>query len=224
MRKLYLYFWLLLALLVATQGQSLAQQNHPPFWEEIQQYKQQDASQMPPKNAILFVGSSSFRLWENMQEMFPKHTVINRGFGGSNLLDLKRYLNDIVFPYQPKQIVIYSGENDIASDTVQAPEVLERFQDVFLEIRKEMPQVPVVFVSIKPSPSRAKYKPIIEEANQLIKQYLKTQPKTRFVDVYTPMLKLSGKAKPDIFIQDSLHMNQQGYQIWTKRITPHLLK
>lgn len=215
------YFFLIVALLWQLQAQA---QTNPPFWNEIQEFKEQDSVQMPPQKAILFVGSSSIRMWKNMQEMFPKHTVINRGFGGSNLLDLQRYLNDIVFPYQPKQIVIYSGENDIASDTVQAPEVLERFKTVFQEIREEMPQVPVVFVSIKPSPSRAKYKPIIVEANKQIQEYLKTQPNTKYVDVFTPMLQPNGKAKPEIFTQDSLHMNQQGYQIWRKKIKTYLIK
>ncbi|WP_276497370.1 SGNH/GDSL hydrolase family protein [Pontibacter litorisediminis] len=218
-----MYRYLLLIVALAWQLQAKAQ-NDPPFWNEIQAFKQQDSVQMPPQNAVLFVGSSSFRLWDNMQEMFPGHTVINRGFGGSNLLDLKRYLNDIVLPYQPRQIVIYSGENDIASDTVQAPEVLQRFQEVFQRIRQELPQVPVVFVSIKPSPSRSKYKPVMEESNRLIKAYLQTQPKTKYVDVYTPMLQANGKPKPEIFTQDSLHMNQQGYQIWRKKIKPHLTK
>lgn len=215
------YLLLIVALLWQLQAQA---QNDPPFWNEIQVFKQQDSVQMPPQNAILFVGSSSIRMWDNLQEMFPKHTVINRGFGGSNLLDLKRYLSDIVFPYQPKQIVIYSGENDIASDTVQAPEVLERFKDVFQNIRQELPQVPIVFVSIKPSPSRIKYKPIMEESNQFIKKYLATQSNTNYVDVYTPMLHRNGKPKPEIFIQDSLHMNQQGYQIWREKIKPSLIK
>lgn len=201
-----------------------AQDDKPPFWDEIQAYKQQDSVQMPPKDAILFVGSSSFRMWDSMQEMFPNHTVINRGFGGSNLLDLKYYLNDIVLPYQPKQIVIYSGENDIASDTVQAPEVLERFQDVFESIRQEMPQVPIVYVSIKPSPSRWQYKPVMEEANKLIRAYLKAQPKAKFVDVYSLMLDKGKKPKSEIFLDDSLHMNNKGYQIWQKALTPHLSK
>lgn len=179
---------------------------------------------MPPKNAILFVGSSSLRMWKNMQEMLPEYSVINRGFGGSNLLDLQRYLGDIVFPYQPKQIIIYSGENDIASDTVQAPEVLARFKTVFEQIRQQMPKVAIVFISIKPSPSRLKFKPIIEESNQLIRAYLKKQPKTKYVDVYSKMLLANGRPKPQIFIQDSLHMNQQGYQIWKKAITPYLTK
>ena len=199
-----------------------SQQNLPPFWEEIQAFKQQDASQMPPRQAILFVGSSSIRMWDSLQEMFPDKQVVNRGFGGSNLLDLQFYLPDIVFPYDPKQIVIYSGENDIAFDTVSAQDVLQRFDRVFTSIRQKLPEVPVTFVSIKPSPSRRRYMPVMEEANALIKTYLDQKPLTSYVDVYQPMLTQEGRPRPDIFIADSLHMNQSGYRIWQKEIEPHL--
>src|SRR5690606_14594193 len=104
------------------------------------------------------------------------------------------------------------------------PEVLERFQDVFQSIRQELPQVPVVFVSIKPSPSRIQYTPIIEQSNKMIKEYLQAQLKTKYVDVYKPMLQRNGKPKPEIFGQDSLHMNQNGYQIWRKKIKSSLIK
>ena len=223
MKRHFLYLVLLFLCFIALPP-AQAQEEKPPFWEDIQAYKQQDSVQMPPKDAILFVGSSSFRMWDDMQEMFPKHTVINRGFGGSNLLDLKYYLNDIVFPYQPKQIVIYSGENDLAGGTLQAPEVLARFQDVFQSIRERMPQVPIVYVSIKPSPSRWQYKPVMEESNRLIRTYLKEQPKTKYVDVFSLMLNKSRKPKPEIFLEDSLHMNNKGYQIWQKALLPHLAK
>lgn len=223
MRKFSLYFTLLLITFLALPN-AKAQQQKPPFWDEIQAFKQQDSVQMPPKDAILFVGSSSIRKWDSLQQAFPTYTVINRGFGGSTLPDLKRYLDDIVFPYRPKQIVIYSGENDIASDTVQAPEVLARFKEVFTGIRKQLPQVPIAFISIKPSPSRAKYWPIVQESNKLIRQYLAQQPKAEYMDVYTPMLNKNDKAIPEIFTQDSLHMNNKGYRIWTKVITPYLIK
>lgn len=177
---------------------------------------------MPPKQATLFVGSSSFRMWENMQEMFPDQQIINRGFGGSNLLDLQRYLEDIVLPYYPKQIVIYAGENDIASDTVSAQDVLQRFDQVFTSIRQKLPEVPITFVSIKPSPSRRKYMPEMQEANALIRRYLLQKQHTSYVDVYPLMLTQQGRPRPDIFIADSLHMNQSGYRIWQKAIEPHL--
>jgi lysophospholipase L1-like esterase len=197
-------------------------QTPPPFWDEIQAFKQQDAAQMPPRQAILFVGSSSFRMWENMQEMFPEQQIINRGFGGSNLLDLQHYLADVVFPYDLKQIVIYSGENDIASDTVNSQDVLQRFDMVFNSIRQVLPAVPITFVSIKPSPSRRKYMPVMQEANALIQNYLQTKPNASYVDVYQPMLTQDGRPRPDIFIADSLHMNQNGYRIWQKAIEPLL--
>ena len=224
MKKVFLYFTLLLMMGCRAQPGGQTSQNEAPFWNEIQAFKQQDKAQKPPKNAILFVGSSSIRMWDDLQEMFPEHQLINRGFGGSTLEDLKRYLDDIVFPYQPKQIVIYSGENDIATGTVQAQEVLERFHEVFQEIRQEMPQVPVTFISIKPSPARIEYKPIMEEANMLIKDYLKGEPMAAYVDVFNPMLQPNGYPKPDIYIQDSLHMNKQGYLIWKDRISPYLIK
>lgn len=223
MKKRY-FFSLLLLLCLVADHQIRAQENSPPFWQEIQDFKKQDSIQAPPKDAILFVGSSSFRMWNNVQEMFPKHTILNRGFGGSNLLDLQYYLGYIVFPYQPKQIIIYSGENDIAAGDVSASDVLERFDTVFQSIRAQLPKVPIVFVSIKPSPSREQYMPIMEESNTLIRNYLKKEPKTKFVDVYSLMLEKDGKPKSDIFLEDNLHMNQKGYAIWQKALQLHLKK
>ena len=219
---LHLLTGLLLACFILPAAK--AQQQKPAFWNEIQQFKQQDSLQMPPKNGVLFVGSSSIRMWDSLQQAFPKYTVINRGFGGSTLLDMKRYLSDIVFPYHPKQIIIYSGENDIAADTVQAPEVLARFKDVYQAIRKELPQVPMVFISIKPSPSRKQYSAVVQEANNFIHAYIQQQPNIQFADVYPQMLGSNNKPLPDIFLQDSLHMNNNGYRIWTKVITPYLIK
>ncbi|MHC2991236.1 hypothetical protein OB13_06415 [Pontibacter sp. HJ8] len=220
----HLRYLLLLTLYLGRLPALQAQDQKPPFWDEIQTFKQQDSLQQPPRQAILFVGSSSFRMWDNLQEMFPSHQIINRGFGGSNLLDLKYYLEDIVFAYEPKQVVIYSGENDIASGTVEAKEVVRRFDAVFTAIRKKLPQVPISFVSMKPSPSRKQYMPVIREANALIKYYLQKHPNTAYVDVYQPMLGPDGKPQPDIFLSDNLHMNQQGYRIWQKAIEPHLIQ
>lgn len=193
-----------------------------PFWQEIQHFKKQDSLQAPPKGAIVFVGSSSIRLWPQLAADFPDHIVINRGFGGSTLPDLKNYLNDIVLPYQPAKVVIYSGENDIATGKVSAQDVLKRFADVFTAIRKEMPQVPITFISIKPSPSRQHFMPLIVEANALIKAYLKDKPQTQFVDIYSPMLDSDGMPRNDIFITDNLHMNEKGYKIWAEAIRPFL--
>jgi lysophospholipase L1-like esterase len=199
------------------------QAQQPAFLNEIQEFKKRDSLNPPPKNAILFVGSSSFRMWNNVQEMFPGYTIINRGFGGSSLPDVIRYANDIILPYQPKQVVIYCGENDIASD-VSDVEVTERFKTLFNLLRKQMPGLPIVFVSMKPSPSREKYFTVIKQANQMIYNFLWQQSQVGYVDVFSRMLDADGKANRSLFLQDMLHMNQEGYKIWQDAIRPYLLK
>ena len=206
-------------------AQHLYAQQHPAFWEEIQSFKKQDSSNAPPKNAILFVGSSSFRKWTDVQSYFPGYTIINRGFGGSTLPDMIQYVDDIILPYKPKQIFIYCGDNDLAaSDTVSATTVFIRFQQLFSMIRKKLPKAHIVYVSIKPSPSRQKLMPKMEAANNMIKKFLSKKPKTGFVDVYHKMLKPDGTPMDDIFLEDKLHMTAKGYKIWQKEIQPYLLK
>jgi len=199
--------------------------NAQPFANDIAAFKKQDSIAPPPKNAILFVGSSSFTKWKDVQNYFPDHTIINRGFGGSILLDVIRYEKEIIFPYQPKQIVIYCGENDVASsDTVSGKIVLERFKKLYIDIRQQMPKVPIMFISLKPSPSRWQMKDRMMEGNKLIKKYLKKQKHTTYISVWESMLGADGKPIADIFIEDKLHMNAKGYAIWQKLIEPHLLK
>lgn len=196
-----------------------------PFANEIAAFKKQDSISIPSKDAILFVGSSSFRMWKDVQTAFPGHKIINRGFGGSALPDVIRYADEIIFPYQPRQIVIYCGENDIAaSDTVTAEIVRNRFKILFEVIRNKMPDVPVMFISIKPSPSRWAMKGRMIKANELIKKYLKKQKHTKYISIWKAMLGEDGNPRPDIFIGDNLHMNAKGYAIWQKIIEPHLLK
>ncbi len=202
-----------------------AQTTQPPFWEDIQKFKQQDSIHFPLKNQILFVGSSSFTKWIDVQNYFPGYKIINRGFGGSSLPDVIRYADDIIFSYRPKEIVIYCGENDLAaSDTVTSQMVFNRFKNLFVLIRKKLPRVPIAFISIKPSPSRQRLMPKMVQANRMIKNYLAKNINTSFVDVYHKMLNAYGNPKDDIFIEDRLHMNAKGYAIWRKAIQPYLLK
>lgn len=203
----------------------LAQNNNAPFYNDVLAFKKQDSVKAPPKNAILFIGSSSFTMWKNVQNDFPGYTIINRGFGGSSLTDQIRFVNDIVFPYQPKQIVIYCGENDLAgNDTVSGQTVFHRFQFLFEMIRQKLPNVPIVFISLKPSPSRAHLLQKMKVANTLIKDWLAIQKRAVFVDVYSLMLLRNGRPMPDVFLGDSLHMNPKGYAIWQKAIRPYLLR
>lgn len=197
----------------------------PPFYDDIKHFKSLDSAAFPQQGAILFVGSSSFTMWRDVQDYFPGYPIINRGFGGSSLPDLIRYADEIIFPYKPKQILIYCGENDLAaSDTVTAQLVLKRFKELFGIIRAKMPQVPIAFVSLKPSPSRRHLSPKMTEANSLVKQYLKSKKKTAFIDVYHSMFNKEGAVMSEIFLQDSLHMNEKGYAIWKEQLAPFLLK
>jgi lysophospholipase L1-like esterase len=197
----------------------------PPFWNDIRAFKKQDSLHMPPAHEILFIGSSSFTKWTDVQNYFPNYPIINRGFGGSTLLDVMIYADNVILPYKPKQIVIYCGENDLAySDTVSAQTVAYRFITLFEMIRHVWEKVPIDFISIKPSPSRAKLMPKMVEANQMIESFLKTKSNAAFIDVYHKMLDANGKPIGEIFGPDSLHMNAKGYAIWQKEIEPHLVK
>lgn len=219
MKKLS-FIIVLLFIIFAAQAQGGA-----PFFNEIQAFKVADSLQPPPKNAIVFVGSSSFRLWTDLQQAFPKHNIINRGFGGSSLPDVIYYKQETIFKYKPKQVVIYCGDNDLAaSDTVTANIVVERFKTLFTDIRKTLPNASIVYISIKPSLSRWHLKEKAVETNRLIQKFLKSKKKTGYADVWTPMLDGDGKPNDALFVEDKLHMNREGYAIWEKKIEPLLLK
>ncbi len=193
-----------------------------PFIDEIHAFKKQDSLTVPEKNGNLFVGSSSLRMWKNIREDLAGYKVINRGFGGSSLPDVIRYVNEIIFPYQPRQVLIYCGENDLAaSDTVSAELVAGRFKQLFSLIRNRWHKIPIVFISIKPSPSRMHLIPKMEAANRMISNFLHQQHNTKFIDVFSLMM-VNGKPDETLFLEDQLHMNAKGYAIWTKAIRPYL--
>jgi lysophospholipase L1-like esterase len=196
-----------------------------PFHNEIAAFERQDSVQPPPQHAILFTGSSSFQKWKELATYFPNYTVINRGFGGSSLPDLTRYANKIIFPYHPRQIVIYCGDNDLASsDAVTSKVVYGRFRTLYKLIRSHSRKVNILYVSIKPSPSRRNLMPKMERANKLIRQFLAKHKNAGFVDVYHLMLNPAGQPTDDLFVGDKLHMNEKGYAIWQKAIQPYLIK
>lgn len=196
-----------------------------PFYSEIQDFKKQDSVHFPPRHAILFLGSSSFRKWTDVQKYFPGYKIINRGFGGSTIPDAVYYADVIVFPYQPRQVVIYEGDNDVASsDKITADSVLIRFKTLFYLIRKKLPSTNISFVSIKPSLAREKLMPEMAKANSLIQHFLKGKKNAAFIDVFHSMLNENGTPKKGIFGEDGLHMNAKGYAIWQKIIKPYLIK
>lgn len=196
-----------------------------PFFEDIQVFKKQDSVSFPPANAILFIGSSSFTMWQDVNAYFPGYKIINRAFGGSTLVDQIRYVKEVVFPYKPKQVIIYCGENDLAaSDTVDAKDVANRFKSLFTLIRNKFPKVYIAYVSMKPSPSRQMLASKMISGNELIRKYLSTKSRAVFVDVYKEMINDEGKPRDELFLEDNLHMNKNGYAIWRRAIEPYLKK
>jgi lysophospholipase L1-like esterase len=198
--------------------------NAQPFINEIKAFRKADSTSMPPKNAILLVGSSSFTIWKDVQDYFPSNTMFNRGFGGSSLTDVIYYANDVLLKYKPKQIIIYCGENDIAgSSSVTADTVFERFKTLYTIIRSKFKKVPIAFISMKPSPSREKYVETMQKGNTLIKSFMEQQKRCSYIDVYSSMLDANGKVLTHIFLSDKLHMNAEGYKIWQGAIAPYLV-
>ncbi len=218
--KIYLF-----AFLLFLGCDAVAQTICPPFWNEITHFKKEDKVSPPIKGSILFVGSSSFAKWTDVANYFPGYSIINRGFGGSSIPDVIRYAYDVILPYQPKQVVIYCGENDLAvSDSISANEVVLRFKTLFGIIRENLPLANIQFVSLKPSPSRKQLAPKMEAVNKEIKTFLNKKKNTGFIDVYQAMLDENGEARKELFLEDNLHMRPAGYDIWQKKIQPHLLK
>ena len=190
-------------------------------WEPtIQRFEKADQKQMPPKGGILFVGSSSIVKWDT-DKWFSGWDVINRGFGGSEVSDVNHYLDRIVLKYAPKIIVFYAGDNDVAHGE-SAEQVFEDFKAFLAAVRKKLPETQVIYLPIKPSISRWDKWPTMKRANAMIEQYMKTRPNWHYVDTATPMLGKDGRPRPELFIGDGLHLNAQGYKLWTVLVKPYL--
>jgi lysophospholipase L1-like esterase len=189
------------------------------FEDEIASFEAADRISPPPKGSVLFVGSSSIRVWPNLNADFPGIAVLQRGFGGSTLDEVDHYAPRIVLPYCPRLIVLYACDNDLAEG--RTPEqILADFKTFVGLVRPSMPQTRVVFVSIKPSTARVALLGKMRETNALLRQYIATDPSLTYVDVFTPMLAGTGIPRGDLFQSDGLHMNAQGYAIWRGLLQP----
>jgi lysophospholipase L1-like esterase len=191
-------------------------------WDpEIKKFEEADRQHPPARGGVLFIGSSSIRLWQSLAEDFPKVKTINRGFGGSEIADATRYVDRIVVPYRPRMVVLYSGDNDLANG--KTPQrVFADYKDFIRRVRRQLPQTRIAFVSIKPSPARLPLLPNIETANALIKDYSAPKRNLIYVDVFTRMLGENGTPRPELFVADGLHLSRAGYELWTSIISPYV--
>jgi len=190
-----------------------------PFQNEIEAFEAADRAHPPSPGGVMFLGSSSIRLWKTLAQDFPDVRLVNRGFGGSTIPDSTRYAARIVLPHKPRLIVFYAGDNDIAAG--HPPErVLADFKAFVSLLHERLPDTRLIFIAIKPSPSRAKFATQSQEANRLVREFIETDPKLTYVDVWTPMLGEDGQPREELFGPDRLHMNRKGYELWTSILAP----
>lgn len=194
-------------------------------WErQISAFEKADRLNPPKAGVIVFVGSSSIRFWNTLADDMKPLDVINRGFGGSRIAEVNQYALRIVLPYRPRAVVLYAGDNDLAFPWSKTPEqVLGDFKQFVDIIHANLPETWIYFVSIKPSLRRWAHWQKIQRTNQLIEEYSRTQTRVQFIDVDSAMLDAQGKPRPELFRKDGLHMNAEGYTLWTTIIKPVLL-
>jgi len=188
-----------------------------PFAAEFRAFAAEEARAPLPANAILFYGSSSIRLWETLAQDFPGMPVVNRGFGGSTLGDCVTELDRLVVSARPKAIVFYGGENDL-DQGARPEEVLQRFHRFAAGVRSRLGPIPLVVLSIKPSPSRMDNIERIRRTNALLRDAVPATPPSRLVDVFPHMLDAEGKSNHAYFCEDWLHLSPAGYRLWTSLV------
>lgn len=193
----------------------------PGRWEkDIAVFQASDATNAPPPGGVIFVGSSSIRLWKSLPRDFPGVPVANRGFGGSQLADVVHYADRIVVPYRPRQVVIYAGGNDINDG--KSPEVVfGDFVALVKKLRRELPGARLAYISSAPNPKRWEQVEKVRRLNDLARGYARRH-RVDFIDVFPLMLGADGLPKPDIYVEDRLHMNERGYAIWKEAVSKHL--
>lgn len=212
---------LVLGLLIASLMSPLARAQQPAAadrWEkEISSMLAKDEKSPPPKEGIVFTGSSSVRLWD-LEKSFPNLPVVNRGFGGSQIHDATKYAPKIVIPLKPKLVVLYSGDNDIKSGKSPGKAAAD-FAEFRAVIHKELPKTPIWFIAIKPSPSRWSLIDKQKAANELIrKQCEEDSQRLLYVDIVSPMLGRDGEPNKELFVKDMLHMSPAGYKVWNEQM------
>ena len=215
-----LFFWVF-----AFGGDTLFAGEDPTIWErDIRVLEARDKQGKKPKNPVVFVGSSSIRLWDTLEKDMAPLPVLNKGFGGAKLGDVIYYADRLVAPHQPTAVVVFAGTNDITPRHSKSPEaVLSLYKELVGVIRKNQPSLPIYFIAITPSQQRWSVWPIAQEANRLIAAYAAKHENLYVVDTAKGLLGKNGQPRSELYRADRLHLNAGGYAIWTRLIKPHLL-
>src|SRR5690348_12723213 len=224
-KSVFLRMLLAASLMLSGSTAALALPPSPQSWKpDIEELVARDVRHQPPQHGVMFVGSSSIRFWApTLQQDFPGIPVIDRGFGGSAIADSTYYADRIIIPYQPRVIVMYAGDNDIEEGCTPR-QVLDEFKVFVARVRRGLPDVAIVYISIKPSLARWPLWPQMREANREIARWTRMQKRVAFVDVSSRMLGPDGKPRANLFREDGLHMAPAGYAIWITALEPVLAR
>ena len=194
---------------------------------EMNAFLTADQKQMPPAGAVLFLGSSSVKLWDTLAQDFPEIPVINRGFGGSQIFESTLYLDRIAIPYKPKLIVLFAGTNDLAYGNKNPQQVLQEYEDFVAKVHAALPDTRIAFISISPTVARWNNEANILEANHLIQEFtFKNNSKTEnlnFIDTHSQLLTADGQPQPHLLRADGLHFNAAGYKVFTSIVKPQIM-
>jgi lysophospholipase L1-like esterase len=199
--------------------------NDPALWRRaVDRFLEEDRRMAPPQNAVLFTGSSSIRFWDSLEADMAPLPVINRGFGGSMIHQVIHYMDLIVMPYKPAAIFFYAGENDISGLLItrrhSAEEVCDSFREFCRRVHDELPDTRIHFISIKPPRLRRRYWDEMQRANGLIEALCEADSRLRYVDVVPAMQDAAGEPRGELFRRDGIHLNANGYAVWTEVIRP----
>ncbi len=205
--------------LVAAANADVPDPDPARFDDAIQAFVDWDGKNAFPEDAILFVGSSSVRLWSTAKA-FPGKPIINRGFGGSELSDVIHFYDQVVKPYSPRKVFLYAGDNDIANGK-SAEQVFEDYKAFVAMLREDLPDTELVFISIKPSMARWEKWPVMVAANRIVRDYAASQPGLAYADLATPLLGEDGLPR-DVFVEDGLHLDEEGYRLWREALATYL--
>jgi len=202
-------------------GAEKAQHNFDKWEKEISAYEKADATNPPPKNAILFIGSSTVRMWKTLAQDFQQHSVINRGFGGSQIVDATHFAPRIIFPYAPKAIYLRSGGNDLWAGK-SAEVVFGDFTNFVATVHAKLPETDIIYISFGPCNSRLKQAGITKTLNELIADFIKGKEHLRYIEIYDMAQGADNKPRAELFLKDQLHFNAEGYKLLADRVRPDL--
>lgn len=193
-------------------------------WEkEIAAYEAADRANPLAKGGLLFTGASSIRRWTTLAQDFPQHHVLNRGVGGSEIVDITHFADRIVFPYAPRAIYFRSGGNDIFHG--RAPElVFGDFKEFVALVHGKLPNTKIYFISQNPTAARITQWDKEKKLNTLVAEFVRGKPNLGYIDVADMVLGADGQPNLDLFVADKLHFNAAGYKLFAERIRPHLVK